>query len=638
MDKYNNTLNIPLYTLDSVKVRPYDRTSKIFCKDPGSEHFDDRSDFALLRNQLGLGVLLAISNLNIGDDKPKGLRCSMAVTLIDTDADSAIWSGMVNHRFAPGTGKADIRLDVPLPYLHTIPTHTYCVRIDDRASGTSLYRKTLRFYDLPQIKALPTKWFLPVTGYISPSDDRVEVSFHMELSCNAIESRLPELEIWLHLPDGNVHKMFANPIEQEYGKYEAARCVKQESLPAGIAFAELRCMGHAVTGFLFDCSTIDKGMQCFGVNHMHTFPDYTPERAMSKYALISQIGLPEEARHASKGEKAVEDEADVFERLLEEFINNNSADSEQEEEDASDTPHIYGNPSESQPAKETSPMEMLDRLTGLADVKRKVAEYADLARFTRLRQDAGLPMVAPPLHCMFSGSPGTGKTTVAKIMGMLLKDAGILSSGHVVVKERATLLGQNYNSESEKTLEAIEEAKGGILFIDEAYQLHQPKDPRDPGKFVIETLMTALADESRRDWMLILAGYPEPTRRLLDMNPGLASRIPISNHYNFDDFSPDELMEIAVNYLTANSFTLSSEADTALREVIAEDYANRPDNFGNGRYVINLLQTRVIQSAASRIVKLGETTPEILSRIEAADIPAPEFEKRARQHTLGFRA
>lgn len=150
--------------------------------------------------------------------------------------------------------------------------------------------------------------------------------------------------------------------------------------------------------------------------------------------------------------------------------------------------------------------------------------------------------------------------------------------------------------------------------------------------------MTTLADESRRDWMLIMAGYPEPTRQMLDMNPGLASRIPASNHYHFDDFSPEELMEIALNYLTANSFTLSPEADTSLREVIAEDYANRPENFGNGRYVMNLLQTRVIQAAASRIVKLAEASPEILSRIEACDIPAPEFVKRRARPTLGFRA
>lgn len=637
----NNAIKIPHYSLDSVKVRPYDRTSKIFHEDPGIGHFDGRSDFALLRNQLGLGVLISLSSQ---DDKPYARRCQMAMTLIDTDADAAIWSGMVSHRFAPATDKADIRLDIPLPYLHTIPTHTYCLRADDRPTGACLYRKTLRFYDLPQLKALPTKWFSPVTAYLSPSDEWVEVSFFMELCCQALKPRLPELEIWLHLPDGSVHKLFASPREGEDGLYEVAHSVKCEWLPEGIAFAELRCMGHAVTGFLFDSSTLGDGIRRFGIDQMHTFPDYTPERAISQYARVLRRGDREMEKAAPAVETDPGESQDEFARMLDEFIASNLTPSDDsptdEEADSDDNEAQAGAPADENMPQEPSqsPMEMLDRLTGLADVKRKVAEYADFARFTRMRQDAGLPMMSLPLHCLFFGSPGTGKTTVAKIIGMLLKEAGILSSGHVVVRERATLLGQNYNSEAEKTLEAIEEANGGILFIDEAYQLHQPKDPRDPGRFVIETLMTTLADESRRDWMLIMAGYPEPTRQMLDMNPGLASRIPASNHYHFDDFSPEELMEIALNYLTANSFTLSPEADTSLREVIAEDYANRPENFGNGRYVMNLLQTRVIQAAASRIVKLAEASPEILSRIEACDIPAPEFVKRRARPTLGFRA
>lgn len=117
------------------------------------------------------------------------------------------------------------------------------------------------------------------------------------------------------------------------------------------------------------------------------------------------------------------------------------------------------------------------------------------------------------------------------MMGMILHRAGVLSKGHVVVRERATLLGQNYNSEAENTIAAIKEAQGGILLIDEAYQLYQPNDPRDPGKFVIDTLLTALADETNRDWMLVLAGYLDDMKRMFDMNPGFKSRIPESNIY-----------------------------------------------------------------------------------------------------------
>ncbi|MDE6270514.1 MAG: AAA family ATPase, partial [Muribaculaceae bacterium] len=132
----------------------------------------------------------------------------------------------------------------------------------------------------------------------------------------------------------------------------------------------------------------------------------------------------------------------------------------------------------------------LESLTGLKAVKDKLAVYERVVRFNRLRADHNLPTSPTPLHAMFLGSPGTGKTTVAKMMGEMLRDAGVLSRGHVVVRERSNLIGIHYNSEGENTLKAIEEAQGGILLIDEAYHLYQPQDARDPGKCVIETLRT----------------------------------------------------------------------------------------------------------------------------------------------------
>ena len=177
------------------------------------------------------------------------------------------------------------------------------------------------------------------------------------------------------------------------------------------------------------------------------------------------------------------------------------------------------------------------------------------------------------------------------------------AKGHVVVRERSTLLGQNYNSESEKTLAAIEEARGGILFIDEAYQLYQPNDSRDPGKFVIETLLTALADESDRDWMLVLAGYPDEMRKMFEMNPGFKSRIPESNIYLFEDFTESELIEIAEKYLSGHRYNLSDEARIALGDRLRKDYTARTKNFGNARHVINMIQTEIIPSMAVRVTK-----------------------------------
>ena len=292
--------------------------------------------------------------------------------------------------------------------------------------------------------------------------------------------------------------------------------------------------------------------------------------------------------------------------------------------------------SEEEPLSQLSQEEEpLSKMVGLESVKAKLSVYRKVVRFNRMRRLNHLPVFSTPLHAMFLGSPGTGKTTVAKYIGKMLADAGVLSSGHVVVKERATLCGQNYNSESEKTVAAIEEAQGGILLIDEAYQLYQPNDPRDPGKFVIETLLTALADESKRDWMLILAGYSEPMLRMFDMNPGLRSRIPDSNIYQFDDFTEPQLMEIAENYLEQGQYRLSADARIALQNRLHGDFINRDSNFGNARHVMNLLQTEVLTNMAIRVT--GEwlrPSDEVLTLIQAEDIPshsqAPAMKKANR--------
>ena len=199
-------------------------------------------------------------------------------------------------------------------------------------------------------------------------------------------------------------------------------------------------------------------------------------------------------------------------------------------------------------------------------------------------------------------------------------------------------MGPNYSNEESNTLQAIEDAQGGILFIDEAYQLYQPNDPRDPGKFVIETLLDALADETKRDWMLILAGYPDEMRRMFDMNPGLKSRIPDSNVYIFEDFSEGELMEIAENYLDRNNFTLTDEARTALTNRLAYDHKNRDKTFGNARHVMNLIQTEILPAMAVRVMSSSEETIPSISEIHASDIPAAISKTTKNRQRLGFTA
>lgn len=278
----------------------------------------------------------------------------------------------------------------------------------------------------------------------------------------------------------------------------------------------------------------------------------------------------------------------------------------------------------------------MDFLVGLDGVKSKLAEYEKVVRFNQWRFNQKLPSMPMPLHAMFLGSPGTGKTTVAKLMGVMLKRAGVLSKGHVVMRERAELMGNCYGDQETKTLEAMRDAEGGILFIDEAYQLYHPEDPRDPGKFVIDTLLTAMADESRDDWMLILAGYPDEMRRMFEMNPGLASRIPESNIYDFEDLDEGQLMQVAERYLGRYEYTLSHDARIALASRIASDYAARTRSFGNARYVHNLIQTDILPSMATRVVDSGEADMETLTTILPADIPAPVRAIPQGRRPIGF--
>lgn len=337
---------------------------------------------------------------------------------------------------------------------------------------------------------------------------------------------------------------------------------------------------------------------------------------------ISLPGIENSLRGASDEE---------FDRLLEEFIASQT--------DGGST--ACERAPRHKPKKKAPDPELLtplQNLTGLETVKAKLRTYEKVVQFNRLRRENGLPDTSLPLHAMFLGSPGTGKTTVARRMGLMLRRAGVLSRGHVVVRERSSLLGPNYSNEETKTLEAIEEARGGILLIDEAYQLYQPHDPRDPGKFVIETLMTALADESQRDWMLILAGYPDEMRCMFDMNPGLKSRIPESNIYIFDDFTETELMEIAERYFARNRFTLTPAARTALAGRLSADYARRTKSFGNARHVMNLIQTEILPAMAVRVMSIKNPTRQTLTAIKAADIPAPLQTTDPSHPRIGYRA
>lgn len=271
------------------------------------------------------------------------------------------------------------------------------------------------------------------------------------------------------------------------------------------------------------------------------------------------------------------------------------------------------------------PFEVLKSLIGLSQVKEQMGVYRDMVRMAIQRRQNGLSVPPFSLHAAFMGNPGTGKTTVARLYGAMLKELGLLSSGHVVYKERSLLTGQNYSSEQEMTLQAIEEAQGGVLFIDEAHSLYNPSDPRDPGKNVIQTLLTALSDEQKNDWALLLAGYPDGITRLFSIDQGFPSRIPERNRYYFQDYTADELMQIADSYCIRHNYFLSEEAREALRMKIRHDYRLRDEKFGNARYVTALLTSEILPAMASRLARRSPVSLFDMLTIEREDIPAPQL-------------
>ena len=261
----------------------------------------------------------------------------------------------------------------------------------------------------------------------------------------------------------------------------------------------------------------------------------------------------------------------------------------------------------------------LEKMAGLKGVKEKVHSLMNFHNLQKRREEAGLPVRRPALHARFLGNPGTGKTTVARLLGQIYKEMGLLSSGHVVLEERKNLIGRYYDSEGQAVDNALNRAKGGILLIDEAYNLYVENDDKDPGRRILEYLLTALADENNRDWMLILAGYPKEMKTMLESNPGIESRV--SEIFEFEDLNVEELLQVAELYCDDNKYELSEDACERLKAVITRDVAAKDKNFGNGRYVNKLMETAINTRMASRLSKIVSPTYDQLVTIEADDIP-----------------
>lgn len=264
---------------------------------------------------------------------------------------------------------------------------------------------------------------------------------------------------------------------------------------------------------------------------------------------------------------------------------------------------------------ETDPYEELNQLIGLEEVKEEVRSLANIVKVQKQREEMGLKNTSMSYHCVFSGSPGTGKTTVARILARIYKDLGVIKKGHLVETDRSGLIGEYVGQTGPKTNNLIDSALGGVLFIDEAYALLDSKGG-GYGDEAVATLLKRMEDD-RDNLVVIVAGYRNEMKRFIDSNPGLQSRF--TRYIDFPDYSGEDLYKIFMVRVKKYSYTLDAEADQYLRQTLDQVVANKSKNFGNGRYVRNLFEMCTTQQA-NRIAKLSNPDKQQLCQMKREDI------------------
>ncbi len=273
-------------------------------------------------------------------------------------------------------------------------------------------------------------------------------------------------------------------------------------------------------------------------------------------------------------------------------------------------------------------MANLDKLIGLEGIKTQIKNHAKYIQFIKLRKEKGFKEENDiDIHMVFMGNPGTGKTTVAEMMGMIYKKMGILSKGHVHSVDRVDLIGEYIGQTAPKVKQAIKDAKGGVLFIDEAYSLsRENSDSKDFGKEVIEILVKEMSDGDG-DLVVIAAGYPKEMDYFIKSNPGLKSRFKL--FFNFSDYMPQDLSKIAAIAMENKEIVCTMEARKKIDDIIVKAYRDRDKTFGNARYVYDLIEKAKINMAL-RVMKMDnfeDLESDELKTVTLEDVKRIEFEK-----------
>ena len=265
---------------------------------------------------------------------------------------------------------------------------------------------------------------------------------------------------------------------------------------------------------------------------------------------------------------------------------------------------------------EGDPYKELDELIGLESVKEEVHTIANFAKIQQQRKAQGLKVPKMSFHLVFTGSPGTGKTTVARIVARIYKDLGILKKGHLVETDRSGMIGQYVGQTAPKVNAMCDSALNGVLFIDEAYALTQKSGGQDYGDEAVATLLKRMEDD-RDKLVVIVAGYTDEMKHFINTNPGLQSRF--NRYINFPDYTPEELYKIFRMYLNKNEYTITKEAASYVQQRLDYVVAHKDRNFGNARYVRNVFE-KAIQCQANRISAGRNLSEDQLTEITLADV------------------
>jgi AAA+ superfamily predicted ATPase len=264
---------------------------------------------------------------------------------------------------------------------------------------------------------------------------------------------------------------------------------------------------------------------------------------------------------------------------------------------------------------ESNPFEDLNKLIGLSNVKSEISSLSNLVKVQQVRKTRGMSASNISYHCVFTGNPGTGKTTVARIVAEIYKNLGVLKKGHLIETDRSGLVGEYIGQTAPKTNAIIDSALDGVLFIDEAYSLVQGGQ-NDYGKEAISTLLKRMEDDRDR-LIVILAGYSKEMEDFINSNSGLQSRF--NRYIEFPDYTGSELIQI-FNYIAKkNDYILSDAASTKVKSVIEGAVRHKDLNFGNARFVRNLFE-KIITQQANRITAEPKITNEMLAKIDEIDI------------------